>query len=295
MVSFQSPPEIPNSIVPALGRPLSWDPYGAYGLDSDRPLTPASKRIVKNIINAELGSAESIARYRLRIDKDDLVPAWALAQIIRVRKQAMAEYRKNVAPHVGETSSRPVRLYRFYICHFAFDEFMRHVRSGNSPIYFALSRDMTRLRDQSKNDAASSLGLTIALTNGDPFWVLSNREILRAYRQQNPKTPDVRPLICRAYIDGIETTQKGIDLLDRPAPEKALEIARSILEDRPQDALELYYQGRCHFALGRSSEAVRDIRASLATGRLPPIYEHVAKVFLNHPSADAFFSVPIVG
>ena len=278
---------------PVLGRSLAWDPKGAYALDADRPLTPASRQIVKDLMDAERGRAEALARYRLSVDKDDLVPAWTLSQIVRVKRQALAEYEREASKAVDRTATIPVLLYRLHVCRLAEAELpIAEHRTGNAR-WEKIRKDQKAYADRLRPSAPRSLGIAIGVTQVSLYWVVEDRRTLEQYRAAHPSRPDMRPLIAQAYGAGMHYgpvstrfTDEATDPLE-PRPTQSLKIAMDILRDRADDPLGHYYAGAFQFVLGHTDLAMGHMRAAMETHRLPPIYEQAARNFVAKPSYSA--------
>lgn len=280
----------------ALGRPLAWDPYGAYGLDAEGPLSKPDTEILSQIAAGELGRAEVLCRERLAPDGADVVPAWLLGQILRVKHSALLEYRRAVAGKADTPAPPGVLLYRLQVCRLALAETLVPLKNPDMELRRRLSKEMKSLRDLCRPYAAHSLGLAIGISQVDPFWALTNRSVLEAYRTANPKGVDVRPLICQAYNTGVsyglavfpDGHREKLAHEDEPQPKKALEIALSILKDRPNDPLGHFHAGRSYARMELPQTAQKEFRAALAAGGLPPLYEAAAKQYLDSPTQDAF-------
>ena len=282
---------------PALGRPLAWDPYGAYALDAEGPLKKADAAVLDSVRAGELGRAETLCRTLMRKDGEDVLPAWVLAQIVRVRRTAEAEYRRSVEGRLAEPASPAVLLYRLHVCRLAFNETLKPPDS--KPKFDRrqiLNDEMKAWRDRLRPYADRHLGIAVAITRLKSLWALSNRAVLESYRLANPKGVDVRPLLCQAYNSGkgygpARSADGCVVILhhaDEPQPKKALEIALSILKDRPNDALGHFHAGRSDAGLGLASAARREIRAAVATGDLPPLYDAAARQYLESGNEAAF-------
>ena len=281
---------------PALGRELAWDPYGIYPLDADCPLTKAGAEIVKDLQEAELGRAELLARYRLKVDKDDLVPAWALGQIVRARKAALKEYLQ-MRVQLAKPASETVLFYRFHVCRLASLEVRDDRRPASRERYKEIENNLVLLRDRCRPFGSQRLGFAIGLSQSRIAWADVNRDVLAAYGRSHPRGPDVRPLLCRAFVSGTLYFMDGKPLNDphlpqAPVPEACLEITKGMLEERPDDPFGLYYAGRAHFMLGKKDLAMKEIKAALDGKRLPEAFQQVARTFLNHPSESAFHPAP---
>lgn len=284
----------PPPYCPALKRDLSWDPFGIYPLDAERPLTKAGVQIVKDLQEAELGRAESLARYRLTVDKEDLVPAWALGQILRARHAGLVEYRRLGERGIDAPGTLPVLLYRLHVCRVAQNELLS-ARSIDQELWKHLSEQMKSLRDRCRSETSTRLGLAIGLTQVDVFWAVENRAILEGYRQANPKGVDIRPLLCQAYNTGVRASPilvegKKVQLAfpDASKPEKVAEIAGTMLKDRSYEALAHYFTARSQFQLDHADLAAKEFSLALGTGKLPPVFEQAARRFLAKPTRAAF-------
>ncbi len=255
---LRSAPSYPSGLPPfsrALGRPLAWDPYGAYGLDAEGPVPKADAEILAQVQAGELGKAEVLCRNRLRADGSDVLPAWALGQIVRVRRTGADEYRRFVEGHVAEPASPAVLLYRLHVCRSAFNGTMglpytKDKFDRRQVVY----GEMRTLCDLLRPCADAHLGVAIAITQISPSYALSNRATLESYRRANPKGADVRPLLCQAYNGGVgyglavfeDGHREKLSHPDEPQPKKALEVALSILKDRPDDPLGHFHAGRSY-------------------------------------------------
>ena len=287
----------PAVYAPALGRALAWDPYGAYALDAEGPLPKADAEILTQVSAGELGRARTPRPQTPRRGGERQRPPWILGQIVRVRQQGKAEYRRNVEGRLERPASPSGLLYRLHVCRVVHDETLLSRSDVDSDLRQKLNKEMALLRDRLRPFAAQNLRITIGITQCKPFWVLANREIVEAYRNANPKGVDVRPLLCQAYNNGIRilsaTDENGRRIPnphapDEPQPKKALEIARSILKDRPDDPLGHFHAGRSLAKMDLPKSARAEMRAALETGGLPPLYEAAAKRYLETGSEAAF-------
>lgn len=297
--SRQSVPVVPPYCA-ALGRAVSWDSKGAYPLDYDTPLTSIAKKIVMNLSKAELGRAESLARWQLDKDSEDLVPAWALSQILRVRKQSLVEYHRSIEGRIGPGLSIPRLLFGLHVCRLAEAEMPPLRRRTGDPLRDQLRRDQDRIRDLLMPYASWRIGIAISLFETSPFWILTTRGALEKYRASHPHGPEMRPLLCQAYLWGLHLGPKETFLTpqanapEEPQPERALAIARSLLKDRPDDCLGHYYAGVSQFYLRRTDLAVREMRLALTTKVLPPTYEALASRFVERPGFAALTRYKVV-
>lgn len=284
---------------PALKRPLSWDRYGAYPLDVEGPLPQADQRIVEAIQAGELGVAEALARNRIEQDGQDPLPAWVLGQIFRVKKAGRDEYRRRVQGKVEAPASPAVLLYRIQVCRIAQREVMLATHSKDQSAIVRLDREMASLCERCAPYAKKSLGMAIGITLVPSADILHNRRLWEAFCQAHPSGVDGRPMLCQTYNIGaiygkpaVYTYPDGRSVVlhrqDEPEPEKALAIARSILKDRPQDALGHFYAGRSYVVMKKTNPAMDEFRKALATGKLPHIYEDVARRYLENPSPRVF-------
>lgn len=290
-----------HPMVAVLGRSLTWDPKGAYGLDADAPLTPASRRIVGDLNDAERGRAEALARYRLGADPDDLVPAWVLSQILRVRKGALAEYHASIEHRSDASASLPNLLFRLHVCRIAEWELPPAQRTTRFPVFRQLDRRLVELRDLLKPYAHDRLGVAIGVTQVTPMWSSFNREVLEAYWDAHLRGVDIRPLLCQAYLVGVgrrllmeEPNHRLVPVRptkpfpDEPRPRASLALSQAILKERPDDPLGHYYEGAGQAALGKTDLAIKEFGLAIKSGELPSIYEQGAEAFLAHPDPSVF-------
>lgn len=291
----------------ALGRPLAWDRYGAYALDAQGPLPKEDADLVEQVMLGELGRAEARARARMAKAGDDMVPPWILGQILRVRRAALAVYEGDVRERVDAPASPAILFYRYEVCRLAYDAEVHAPKRPDQATFERTRGEMGRLRARLLPFSRRSLGLTIGLTQAGMWmkvvsssriapWGPVNRAVLEAYWADNPKGVDVRPLLCQTYntgvIYGLSTFPDGhrerLFRPDEPQPRRALEIARSILKDRPDDPLGHFCAGRSDAILNQGELATKELRKAIATGKLPPFYETAARRYLETGSQNAF-------
>lgn len=288
------------------GRPLSWDNVGIVPLNAEGALSKADKALIDDLKAAELGRAESKARQLLSHKNGTFVSAWVLVQCTRVKKTEKLLYDEVTAPKALTGLAPEIAVYLRYqsirLLLGTEGYYLPHKPSGPllpNPAHVYLSKQLADARTACRPLAPSYLPIAVALMQGPETPILDQRAVIEEYKQRHPTGPDVRLLLCRAYLSGAIYGKKSFQL-GRPVlegifpdefqPSKAVEICKQLLKENKSTVFAHYYLGRAFYDLQKDKEAISEIKLVVDDPKAPATILQAANRFLARPRFSAFYT-----
>jgi hypothetical protein len=288
---FSAPPE-----PPALGgRPLSWDSFGVFTFSATQKLSDSDNLLLADIQSANLGRADSLARFMLRSKDRDFLPAWTLVQVARARKGQKLLAMSVMSEGFPCGNPQVLAYLRFYA------EGQYYISLTNSAEEFAEQAEVKKLRSDCAPLCADNLPVVIAVLQQRATPNLEARSAVEEYRRGHSNEKGVGVLVCRSMLllalhgkQIRECISAGRFIYfgewdDEIQPYKILEATDQMLAQGDNVGLAHYYRARAFFALRKDSTAFAEAALALKAPDLPSQTRAAIPIFLTSKSDRVFY------